>query len=245
MEPRICQDNHLAVTLGNQGVKMRVVDVGGGTVPGTHQPPLIQDETELPAHNPPMITLPFLAHLHDTAPFAHGVEQLDLISIRHAQYGRGCQKPGGPRRVGLEEPGQAGALGQMGKQGHVVTRQPAIEGPGPATFAGGRSAQGRESDSRPVCRQEGQSPARRARWRGLHARAMSWASCAPSSLRRGRPVHGLREKAAVRPRVANARRMRSRSAKKPERTFSPVFIDPLLPTQRLAFPLAVTHTQHA
>src|SRR5262245_18747131 len=46
METRIRQDNHLAVKLGTQGLKIRVVDIGGGTIPGTDQAPLIQDETE-------------------------------------------------------------------------------------------------------------------------------------------------------------------------------------------------------
>jgi hypothetical protein len=126
METGIREDNHLAVKLGNEGVKMRVVDVGGGTVPGTNQAPLIQDETELPAHNPPMITLPFLANLHGTAPFAHGVDQLKAIRICYPQHGRGGQKPGSPRGVGLEEARQAGALGHLGKQGQVVARHPAI-----------------------------------------------------------------------------------------------------------------------
>src|SRR5437867_3708661 len=35
METGIGQDNHLAVTLGNQRSKMGVVDLGGGTVPST------------------------------------------------------------------------------------------------------------------------------------------------------------------------------------------------------------------
>ena len=46
MEPRIGQDDHLLVKLRNQRVKMRVVDVRRGTVPGTDQPPLVQDETQ-------------------------------------------------------------------------------------------------------------------------------------------------------------------------------------------------------
>src|SRR5206468_11157076 len=41
--------NHPVVKLGNQGVKMRVVDVGGGAVPRTDQPPLVQDATEFAA----------------------------------------------------------------------------------------------------------------------------------------------------------------------------------------------------
>lgn len=40
MKTGSCQNNHLAVKLRNQGVKMRVVDVGGGAVPGTDQAPL-------------------------------------------------------------------------------------------------------------------------------------------------------------------------------------------------------------
>src|ERR671937_738379 len=60
--------------------KMRVVDVGCRAVPGTNQPPLIQDETQFAPHNPPMIALPFFAHLRRAAPFPHRVDQLDPIA---------------------------------------------------------------------------------------------------------------------------------------------------------------------
>jgi hypothetical protein len=39
MKPRIGQDNHAVDNLADEGVKMGVVHVGGGTVPATNQPP--------------------------------------------------------------------------------------------------------------------------------------------------------------------------------------------------------------
>ena len=141
MESRIGQDNHLAVKLGNQGVKMRVVDVGGGTVPGANQAPLVHDETELATDNPPMIAQALLADLGGAAPFAHGVDQLDPVGVRHPQHGGGSQRPCGPRRVRLEEPGQAGPLWHLGKQRQGVACQPAVEGAGPAAFDGMQQGQ--------------------------------------------------------------------------------------------------------
>jgi hypothetical protein len=72
METGVGQDNHLAVKLGNQGLKMRVVDVGGGAIPGTDQAPLVQDKTEFATDNPPMSTLPFLTQLGRAAPSRMG-----------------------------------------------------------------------------------------------------------------------------------------------------------------------------
>src|SRR5438477_8771473 len=134
METGICQDNHLAVKLGNQGLKMRVVDVGCGAVPGTDQAPLVQDETEFAADNPAMITFAFLPNLGRAASFPHGVNQLDAIAVSDAQHRGRSQKARGPRGVGLEEPCQAGALGYLREQRYVIACQPAIEGPGPAAF---------------------------------------------------------------------------------------------------------------
>ena len=88
-----------------------------------------------------MITFPFLPHLGRAAPFPHGVEQLDPIAVRHAQYGRGRQKARGPRRVRLEEPRQAGALRHLGKQGQIIARQPAVEGASPSPFDGKQQSQ--------------------------------------------------------------------------------------------------------
>ena len=63
MESCISQDDYLAVKLGNQGLKTCIVDIGGGTIPGTDQALLVQDETEFPTDNPPMITFAFPANL--------------------------------------------------------------------------------------------------------------------------------------------------------------------------------------
>jgi hypothetical protein len=80
---RIRQDQHLVLKLGNQGVKRRVVDVGSRAAPGTYAAPLVQDETELPADNPPRIVLALLADWGWAAPFPHRVNQLDARSVRH------------------------------------------------------------------------------------------------------------------------------------------------------------------
>ena len=127
MEPGIGQDDHRVDKLSNQRLNMRVVDVRGGTIPGTNQTPLVQYETQLATHNPPMITLAFLTNLGRAASFPHGMDQLDPIGIRDAQHGGGGQKPGGPRRVHLEEPCQARALWHLQKERRLVARQPAVE----------------------------------------------------------------------------------------------------------------------
>src|SRR4029450_2931153 len=87
MEPRIRQDNHLTVKLGNQRLKMRVMDIGRGTIPGTDQAPLVQDKAPLSPDNPPMITLAFLANLRWATPFPHGVNQLNPVAVGDAQHG--------------------------------------------------------------------------------------------------------------------------------------------------------------
>lgn len=89
MEPRIRHDDHRMVKLGNQGLKMRGVDVRRGAIPGTDQAPVVQDETELAPNNSSMIPLPLLAHLGGAAPFPHGMDQLDPIASGDAQGGLG------------------------------------------------------------------------------------------------------------------------------------------------------------
>jgi hypothetical protein len=136
METRIGQDDHRVGELGNQGVKMRVMDIGCGVVPGANQPPLVQDKTQFAAHNPPMIALPFFANLSWAASFPHRVDQLDPIAVCDTQHGRRREKAGGPRRVRLEEPCQASALWHLGKQRQVVAPQPAVERAGSSAFDG-------------------------------------------------------------------------------------------------------------
>jgi len=136
METCIRQDDHLAVKLGKQRLQRRIMDMGRGTIPGPDQAPLVQDKTQLPPDNPPRIAVAFLATLRWATPFPHGVHQLNPGGVRDATH-RGCgQKAGGPCRVGLEEPGQTGALRHLRKQRQIIARQPAVEGAGPAAFHG-------------------------------------------------------------------------------------------------------------
>jgi hypothetical protein len=51
----ITQDNHTSIKLLNQPLKGVIRDIRGGTRPPHDQPPLIQQETQFPADNPPVI----------------------------------------------------------------------------------------------------------------------------------------------------------------------------------------------
>ena len=125
-------------------LKMRVVDIGGGTVPRTNQPPLVQDKTELASDDPPMIALAFLADLRWATPFPHGVNQLNPVAVGDTQHRRCRHKPRCPRRVGRKEPGQAGALWHLGEQGQIIARQPPVERAHPSAFDGKQQGQGHD-----------------------------------------------------------------------------------------------------
>ena len=92
MEPCIGQDDHLLVKLRNQRVKIRVVDVRRGAVSGTDQAPLVQDNTELAAADPPLMALAFFANLRWATPFAHRMDQRNPICVYNAQHRWGRQK---------------------------------------------------------------------------------------------------------------------------------------------------------
>ena len=99
-------------------------------------PPLVQDATQGAAHNPPRIARPFLANWSRAAPCAHRVAPLDPIPVCATPHGRRREKAGGPRRVRLAEPGQAGTLRHWGNQRHRVARQPALASPGASAWDG-------------------------------------------------------------------------------------------------------------
>ena len=69
MEVGVGQHDHLILELLDERTERGVVDIGGVTVPLDDQPPLIQDQTELPSDNPPMVRLAFLADLPVTSSF--------------------------------------------------------------------------------------------------------------------------------------------------------------------------------
>ena len=112
MAARIGQADHRVDTRGNQGVQKRcVMAIGWRAVPGAHHPPLVQDEAQWAAHHPPMSALPLCAHLRRAAtPCPPRVDHLDPAAVCDTQHDRRCEKARGPRRVGREEAGQAGAL---------------------------------------------------------------------------------------------------------------------------------------
>src|SRR4029453_11165867 len=55
MDGRITEDNHLVFKLSHQPLKGVIRDIGGGTRPPHDQPPLIEEQTEFAADNPPVI----------------------------------------------------------------------------------------------------------------------------------------------------------------------------------------------
>ena len=75
------------VTVGSP--RKRVIgNIGGITRPPHDQPPLIQQETQFPTHNPAMIREAFAANLLGATAFAYRMDQLDPIGIDDAEHGR-------------------------------------------------------------------------------------------------------------------------------------------------------------
>src|SRR4029450_8578760 len=101
MKPRVRQDNHGVDNRGDQGVTIHVMDVRCPAAPGPDQPPLSQDKTALAAHDPPMITCPFLADLVQAASFPHRMDELHPIAVGDSQHRGRSQTRGRPCRVGL------------------------------------------------------------------------------------------------------------------------------------------------
>jgi hypothetical protein len=104
-------------------------DLGGGTRPAHHQPPLMQQLTPLTPDHPAMVREACAAHLRRTAALAPGADHLAPRRVDDAEDRRSGQedlRPVGIRRVQTQEPGP---LGEAGKQRPSVTRHPARAGP--------------------------------------------------------------------------------------------------------------------
>ena len=56
-------------------------DIGGGTRPGYHQPPLIEQQTQFAPDDPAVIGEAFAADLLRATALAHGVDQLDAVGV--------------------------------------------------------------------------------------------------------------------------------------------------------------------
>ena len=116
MEAGITQDDHALLKLPNQPLKRVIRDIGRGTRPGHHQPPLVEQQTEFAPDNPAMVRQAFATDLLGTPAFAHGVDQLDTIGVNDTQHRRSGQEDLRPVLMGPEEAKETGPLGELGKQ---------------------------------------------------------------------------------------------------------------------------------
>jgi hypothetical protein len=111
MEAGITQDNHLFFALSNQPLEGVIRDIGRGTLPRDHQPPLIEQQTQFAPDDPAMVREAFAADLLRAAAFAHGVDQLDPIGVNDPEHRRGGQEDLRPVLMGPEEAKEARPLG--------------------------------------------------------------------------------------------------------------------------------------
>ena len=74
MEAGVAEDNHAFFELPNQPLKGIVGHIGRGTGPPHDQSPLIEQQTEFAADNPPVIREALPADLLGTPAFAHGMD---------------------------------------------------------------------------------------------------------------------------------------------------------------------------
>lgn len=88
----IRQDQHIILKRADQWMKGGVMDIGCVTSPSAYQPQLVEDETQLTAHNPSMVRKAFLSNLSLTSPLTIGVQQFYSIAIGNTQHRRFCQK---------------------------------------------------------------------------------------------------------------------------------------------------------
>src|SRR5262245_18684279 len=142
MEARVTQDYHASVDLANEPLKGIIGHIGRATVPPHHQAILVHQQTELPPDNPAMSGEAFAPNLLRAPTLSDGVDELDPIGVDHPEHGRSSQEGPCPGLMRLEEAEEPGALGEVGKQGPIVARQPAMERPVAHAFEGMEESQG-------------------------------------------------------------------------------------------------------
>src|SRR5688500_10310643 len=89
---------------------------------------MIEQETELAAHNPASVRAVLAPDLLRAAPFSSRMEQFNPIAINQSNQRRLGQKAPYPMTMRFEQPKQSHSLWQVGKQIAIVTYQPAAEG---------------------------------------------------------------------------------------------------------------------
>lgn len=124
----VCQDNHLVFKGLDQGMKGCIMNIGSGTRPTTDQAFLVEQATDLAAHDPATIGVAFFANLSGAATFPARMQQFHAIAVHHTQHRGLGQKPLRPGAMGLEQTEQTGAFWQFGEPDQPIPLQPAIEG---------------------------------------------------------------------------------------------------------------------
>ena len=100
----------------------------------TTKPYWFNSKTEFAPNHPAVIGEAFAAYLLGAPTLPDGVDELNPIGVDDAKDRRSGQEGLRPVLMGLEEAEEPGALGEAGKQGSRVARQPAMERPVPHAF---------------------------------------------------------------------------------------------------------------
>ena len=117
-----------SIALGDLLKGAAVVDIGRVDLPIHDQTQMIEHKTQFASDDPTPVRQPFLADLLLAAAFPARVEQFDAIGVDQTNERRVGHKALGPMPVGVEQPKQTCAHGQLWKQLPVVSLQPAIKG---------------------------------------------------------------------------------------------------------------------
>ena len=136
MKTNIAQDNHALFNLAHEPLKAVIRDLGRATRPPHHQAILVEEQTEFAPDNPAVIREACAADLLGAAAFADGMDQRNPVRVDDAEHGWGGQESLRPVLMRLQKTKEPGALGEAGKQGPRVARQPAIEGTVAHAFEG-------------------------------------------------------------------------------------------------------------
>lgn len=140
-ESQIGEGDRLPLQLLHQGEEGLVMGIGSIPTPGDDLPTAVDQPAELDSHDPAMIGLPLPPDLLRATPLTPRVNQLDAIAVHYSEEGRISEEVVTPGLVGLQEPLETGAMGQLEPSG-VVPFEPAVEGAELDTLEGEEEADG-------------------------------------------------------------------------------------------------------
>lgn len=104
------------------------MNISSGTIPTTYQTFLVEQATDLAAHDPASIGILLLPDLLVTATLSTGMQQFYSLAVYHAQHWGLCQKPIRPSSMYFKQAKQPGSLGQFREPEKPISLQPTIEG---------------------------------------------------------------------------------------------------------------------